>query len=188
MLPINLTVPLFYVARRPRPAPHVGPTMSKPVAPDGAARSSWEGEGPTFSMCMSDPLGADHRPTSLRSGSCVPIRPTIGALVQRRCNRTIRPAPSYDQITCSAPPQSGFSPDIAQSDYSLDIVASGLLIIDSEKRLSTAFARISHDETVTIRPTRGNSTVFRAQKLRSLLQWTSMQPTRARESERRNGR
>ena len=32
-LPINLTVPLFNVARRPRPAPHFKPTMSKPVAP-----------------------------------------------------------------------------------------------------------------------------------------------------------
>ena len=28
-----LTVPLFIVARRPRPAPHLRPTMSKPVAP-----------------------------------------------------------------------------------------------------------------------------------------------------------
>lgn len=33
---LNLTVPLFNVARRPRPAPQFEPTMSKPVAPDGA--------------------------------------------------------------------------------------------------------------------------------------------------------
>lgn len=32
-LPIKLTVPLFNVARRPRPAPHFKRTMSKPVAP-----------------------------------------------------------------------------------------------------------------------------------------------------------
>jgi len=29
-----LTVPLFNVERRPRPAPHLRPTMSKPVAPE----------------------------------------------------------------------------------------------------------------------------------------------------------
>jgi len=32
-LPIKLTVPLFNVARRPRPAPHIELTLSKPVAP-----------------------------------------------------------------------------------------------------------------------------------------------------------
>ena len=33
-LPINLTLPLFNVARRPRPAPRFESTMSKPVAPE----------------------------------------------------------------------------------------------------------------------------------------------------------
>ena len=32
-MPIKLTLPLFNVARRPRPAPHFRRTMSKPVAP-----------------------------------------------------------------------------------------------------------------------------------------------------------
>jgi len=33
-----LTVPLFNVARRPRPAPHLRPPMSKPVAPNWESR------------------------------------------------------------------------------------------------------------------------------------------------------
>ena len=39
VLPINLTLPLFNVARRPRPAPRIRLTMSKPVAP---IENQWE--------------------------------------------------------------------------------------------------------------------------------------------------
>ena len=47
-LPINLTLPLFSVARRPRLAPHVKPTMSKPVAPEYVRRSAKGEKAPPF--------------------------------------------------------------------------------------------------------------------------------------------
>ena len=48
VLPINLTLPLFSVARRPRLAPHVKPTMSKPVAPKCVRRSAKGEKAPPF--------------------------------------------------------------------------------------------------------------------------------------------
>ena len=48
----NLTVPLFSVARRPRPAAHLRPTLSKPVTP---TRWSWGAATMRLSSCVPHP-------------------------------------------------------------------------------------------------------------------------------------